>query len=89
MAKRNKLMKFAVPAALALGKRALMHWPLVAAGIGGLLLSRAFSGSRSLSRRSVKTWAADLGATDPSESATTGQWKSDVEAWSPTAPTGA
>ncbi len=92
MAKKSKMMKFAVPAALALGKRALRHWPLVAAGVGGLLLSRMFtgSGSPSLSRRRAKAWAAkDLGAADPSESANTGTWKADVEAWSPTAPTGA
>jgi hypothetical protein len=90
MAKKSKMMKFAVPAALALGKRAITHWPLLAAGVGGLLLSRMFSGStRSLSLKRAKTWAATGASAANGDSDDIPSWKSTTEAWSPTAPTGA
>ena len=95
MAKRNKMMKFVVPAAIAVGKGAIGRWPIFVAALGGALVHRMWS-SRRLRRITASTvapWADDVAmqgtGTRPSGTTRTGSSSTPTtDAWSPTAPTG-
>lgn len=60
MARKNAVMKFVVPTALALGKRAVTRWPLFAAALGGAVVYGLWSrrGARMFGARTIATWTA-------------------------------
>jgi hypothetical protein len=94
MAKKHGFSKFVVPAALALGKRAITRWPILAAAIGGALVHRLWTHRRMrlVSGTGMDAWTAKdatngADATDASAFAQREPERS--EPWSPTAPTGA
>jgi hypothetical protein len=95
MAKRNKMMKFMVPAAIAVGKQAISRWPILVAALGGALVHRMWSGRRmrKLAASTVAPWADEVAtsgtSTRPSGTTRTGSSSTPTtDAWSPTAPTG-
>jgi hypothetical protein len=98
MAKRNKMVKFVVPAAIAVGKGALARWPIFVAAMGGALVHRMWSSRRMrrVTASTVAPWASndtrvpgDVSSSRPSGTTRTGSSATPTtDAWSPTAPTG-
>jgi len=93
MAKRNKMMKFVVPAAIAMGRGALSRWPILVAALGGAMVHRVWSNRRmrKLSASTASTWTDEVETSSSRPSGTTRTGSSSTpttDAWSPTAPTG-